>query len=68
MTMGIYNAERSICDAFRLRHREGTEQATEALKRWLRRRGSQPASLLRVARKLGPRAETPIRHALEILL
>lgn len=68
LSMGIYDAERSICDAYRLRHDEGADQATEALKRWLRRRGSQPSSLLRMAKQFGPRAETPIRRALEILL
>jgi predicted transcriptional regulator of viral defense system len=68
LTMGIYDAERSICDAFRLRHREGSDQAVGALKRWLRRRGSQPAALLRVAHRLGPAAEAPMREALEILL
>lgn len=68
LTMGLYSAERSICDSFRLRHREGSEQAIEALKRWLRRRGSQPSALLLVAKRFGPRAETPIREALEILL
>lgn len=39
--IGLYSPERSICDAFRLRYREGTEPATEALKRWLRRPGTQ---------------------------
>lgn len=68
LTMGIYNPERSICDAFRLRYIDGTEQAVEALKRWLRLRGSQPSTLLRTARQFGPRAETPIRETLEILL
>lgn len=67
-SIGLYSEERSICDAFRLRHREGSDQAVEALKRWLRRRSSQPAALLRVAHRLGPRAETPIRDALEFLL
>lgn len=68
LTMGIYGAERTICDAFRLHHLEGTDQAIEALKRWLRRRGSQPSQLLIMAKHFGPRAETPIRQALEILL
>jgi len=66
--MGIYDAERSICDAFRLQHLEGPDQAIEALKRWLRRRGTQPGALLRVAQRLGPSAEAPLRKALEILL
>jgi predicted transcriptional regulator of viral defense system len=68
LTIGIYSAERSICDAFRLRHLEGPEQANEALKRWLRRRGSQPSRLLRIAAALGPKAEAPLRDALAIVL
>jgi predicted transcriptional regulator of viral defense system len=68
LSIGIYSAERSICDAFRLRHLEGAEQAVDALKRWLRRRGSQPAALLRIAPSLGPPAEAPIREALDLLL
>lgn len=68
LTMGIYGAERSICDAFRMRHLEGSEQAVEALKRWLRQRGAQPSSLLRTAAQFGPRAERPIREALQVLL
>lgn len=66
--IGLYSAERSICDAFRLRHLEGSEQAIDALKRWLRRPGSQPSRLLAVATEIGPRAAEPIRSALQILL
>lgn len=66
--IGLYSAERSICDAFRLRHLEGSEQAVEALKRWLRRPGSQPSRLLALAAEMGPRATEPIRSALQILL
>jgi len=68
LAIGIYNPERSICDAFRLRHLTSDEQAIEALKRWSRRPGAQPSRLLRMARRFGPRAETPIREALRILL
>lgn len=68
LTIGIYGPERSICDAFRLRHLEGSDQAVEALKRWIRRPGSQPSSLLHMAHSFGPRAETPIREALQVLL
>lgn len=68
LRLGIYDAERTICDTFRLRHLEGAEQAIEALKRWLRRRGAQPSALLATAHQFGPRAEKPIREALEILL
>ena len=67
MTIGLYNPERCIVDAFRLRHLEGPETATQALRRWLRRRGSQPATLLRMARAF-PKAESSLRTALEILL
>lgn len=66
-SIGLYSAERSIVDAFRLRGREGYEPAYEALKRWLRRRGSQPSTLVELAQKL-PRSEAPLRHALEVLL
>ncbi len=66
-TIGIYSPERCIIDAFRLRHLEGPETAIEALRRWLRRRGSQPATLLEMARAF-PKAEPALRAALEILL
>lgn len=67
MGIGLYGAERCIVDAFRLRHREGPEVAHEALRRWLRRRGTQPAALLAMARSF-PKAEPALRAALEILL
>jgi hypothetical protein len=66
-SIGLYDAERCIIDAFRLRHLEGPETAIEALRRWLRRRGSQPATLLATARAF-PKAEPALRGALEILL
>lgn len=64
--IGIYSAERSIIDAFRMRHLEGGDLAVEALKRWLRR-GGQPSELLGIARSFPP-ALTAIRQTLEILL
>ncbi len=67
MAIGLYGPERCIIDAFRLRHQEGSETAIEALRRWLRRGGSQPAALLRMARFF-PKAEPSLRAALEILL
>jgi hypothetical protein len=67
IAIGLYNPERCIVDAFRLRHLEGPEPAIEALRRWLRRPGSQPASLLAMARNF-PKAEPALRGALEILL
>jgi predicted transcriptional regulator of viral defense system len=65
--LGLYNAERSIVDAFRLGHLVGNKTAVEALRRWLRRRGSNPSELLEVARHF-PRSEGPIRRTLQILL
>ena len=65
-TIGIYSAERSIIDAFRLRHVEGSDLANEALKRWLRR-GGQPSDLLVMARAF-PRVLTALRETLAILL
>jgi predicted transcriptional regulator of viral defense system len=67
LSIGLYSAERSIVDAFRMRAQEGHELANEALKRWLRRRGAQPTALLKIAALL-PRSEAPLRHALEVLL
>jgi predicted transcriptional regulator of viral defense system len=67
ISMCLYSPERSIIDAFRLRGNEGHETANEALKRWLRRPGSQPSTLLAMAQKFS-RASGPIRQALEILL
>lgn len=65
--IGIYGPERSIIDAFRLRRWEGPELGVIALRRWLRRPGSQPASLLGVAANF-PATLRPIRETLEILL
>jgi predicted transcriptional regulator of viral defense system len=67
VVIGLYSAERCIIDAFRLRHLEGSEMAVEALRRWLRRRGAHPATLLRMARAF-PKAEPALRSTLEILL
>ena len=42
------------------------EIATEALRNWLRLRGSRPAKLIEIARQI-PRSEGPLRTALEYL-
>lgn len=65
-SIGLYCAERSIIDAFRMRHLEGADLANEALKRWLRQ-GGQPSELLAMARSF-PRTQTALRETLEILL
>jgi hypothetical protein len=65
--IGLYSPERSITDAFRLRHAIGADVATEALKRWLRLPGSSPGQLLSIARHF-PKAYPALRSTLEILL
>ncbi|MBD7917176.1 type IV toxin-antitoxin system AbiEi family antitoxin domain-containing protein [Cellulomonas sp. Sa3CUA2] len=65
-TVGLYSAERSIVDAFRLRGEIGYETGIDALRTWLRRRGSSPAALRSIARTL-PRAQGPLREALNYL-
>lgn len=67
LSIGLYSPERTIIDAFRLRHVLGAEVANEALKRWLRRRGNAPAALLKVARSF-PKAHTALCISMEILL
>jgi hypothetical protein len=47
-SIGLYSPERGILDAFRMRHREGTDMANDVLKRWLRQ-GGQPSALLQMA-------------------
>ena len=66
LSLGIYSAERSVIDAFRLRHREGEEIAIEALRRWLRRPRTMPADLLAMARSF-PKVEPALLQALRIL-
>ena len=67
LQIGIYDAERTLVDTFRMRHRQGDDEAYEALRRWLRRGESQPSTLLAMAAHF-PRTVTPIREALTVLL
>jgi predicted transcriptional regulator of viral defense system len=67
LSIGLYSAERTIIDAFRLRHEVGTDVANEALMRWLGQRGNDPASLLELA-GLFPKALPSLRATMEILL
>jgi len=67
LTVAIYSAERTIVDCFRLMHQEGSDVAHGALRRWLRRRGNTPTTLLKVARSF-PKAQPRLRQALEVLL
>jgi predicted transcriptional regulator of viral defense system len=66
-SIGLYGARRCIVDAFRLRHEIGPEVGAEALRRWLRRRGSHPAQLLDVSRRF-PTAVPSLTAALQVLL
>lgn len=65
--IGLYSAERTLVDLFRLRHSWGSDLALSALRRWLRRRGSSPSELLRTTDYF-PVARPAIEHALEVLL
>jgi hypothetical protein len=67
LSIGLYSPERTVIDTFRLRHEVGADVANEALKRWLRRRGNAPASLLDLARSF-PKALPALRATMEILL
>ena len=67
VTAAVYSAERTIIDCFRLMHQEGSDVAYEALKRWLRRKGSSPSALVKMAASF-PRALPRLRQALEVLL
>lgn len=62
----IYSAERSIIDAMRMSRWVGRDVALHALRRYVDRRGSNPAHLAELDRELGggPR----LRPALEALL
>ncbi|GAA1320404.1 hypothetical protein ACFSWE_04975 [Leucobacter albus] len=65
--IGLYSAERTIIDLFRLSHEWGIDLAVEALKRWLRERGNSPAKLLAMAKHF-PKGKPALQNALEILL
>lgn len=67
LSIGLYSAERTIIDLFRLRHTWGSDLALGALKQWLRGRGNSPGSLLGLAESF-PKARPTIHQALEVLL
>ncbi|MCZ7533877.1 MAG: type IV toxin-antitoxin system AbiEi family antitoxin domain-containing protein [Acidimicrobiia bacterium] len=67
LPIASYSPERSICDAYRMRHTQGVELGREALRNWIRRPGSHPADLLEIASHF-PKANSAIRRDLEILL
>ncbi len=67
MPLAVYSAERTVVDSFRLAHQEGSDVAHTALRRWIARPGSSPATLLDVAAAF-PSALPRLRQALEVLL
>jgi predicted transcriptional regulator of viral defense system len=67
LQIGLYGPERTIIDVYRLRHIEGVELGRDALKQWLRRRGTQPAVLLRMAESF-PKVVPQLRADLQVLL
>ena len=64
--LGLYDAPRTLVDAFRLRREVGPEVANEALRRWLRQ-GGEPSALIRLTNSF-PAAKPAILHALQVLL
>ncbi len=66
-SIGMYSAERTIIDLFRLSHAWGSDLAIDALKRWLRVRANSPSQLLAMAKDF-PKGKPALRNALEILL
>lgn len=67
LSIGLYSAERTLIDMFRLRHAWGSDLAIEALKRWLRRKGNSPSMLLELAERF-PLARRAIQATLAVLL
>jgi predicted transcriptional regulator of viral defense system len=61
----ITDPERTVVDAFRLRHRLGEDLAVGGLRRYLRRARPKPGQVLELAGAL--RVQTPIADALRLL-
>lgn len=61
----ITDAERTVVDVFRLRHRLGEDLAAGGLRRYLRRPWAKPGQLLELAGAL--RVRTPVLDALRVL-
>lgn len=67
LSIGLYSAERTLIDMFRLRHAWGNDLAIEALKRWLGGKGNSPSTLLELAERF-PLARPALQATLEVLL
>lgn len=66
-TIGRSSPERSVVDAYRMRHLVGDELGREALRAWLRRPDARPSDLLSLAAEF-PRAHGRLREDLRVLL
>ena len=64
--LGLYNAPRTIADAFRLRREVGPGSPTEALASLAASR-REPSELMRITNSF-PAAKPAILHALQVLL
>lgn len=62
----IYSAERSVVDTMRLARWVGQDVGFQALRRYMNRRGANPAHVAELARELG--GASRVRSALEALL
>jgi len=62
----VYNAERTICDLFRLRHRYGSDLAAGGLREYLKRSSRNLPLLLEYAERL--KISGPLRRSLEALV
>lgn len=62
----LYDAERTICDMFRFRHRLGSDIASEALRGYMKRTSRNFPKLLEYAEKLNILG--PVKKSLEVLL
>ncbi len=62
----VYNAERAVADAMRLRHLVGDDVAYRALRAYLSRRSSDPVKLTHTARVLGN--PEPLIRAIEVVM
>jgi hypothetical protein len=67
LDIAIYSAQRSLVDAFNPRLGLPREQAIEALRTWLKRKGSQPTELLNIAEHW-PHARAGLLDVLQVLL
>ena len=62
----ITDAERTVVDCFRQRHRLGSDLAVGGLRRYLRRPRAQPGRVPELAEEL--RVRTPMLEAMRVLL